>query len=195
MSQLTRRRPSNVMLEDAHVLFKNFAGREGQYNREGDRNFVLVLPEDLAVQMTKDGWNVKRFKEKYEDREPDYYVEVAVGYGRIPPKVVLISSGPEPGTQVRNDLPEELVGILDEVEWEKCDVIVRPYSWEVSGKTGIKAYLNKIFVTLLEDELDRKYAHIPRVDAPPAAPAIESGDPRNVIEGSVVYDEEERELE
>jgi hypothetical protein len=189
MSQVARRRPPNVMIEDAHVLFKNFTGREGQYNREGDRNFVLVLPEDLAVQMTKDGWNVKRFKEKYEDREPDYYVEVAVGYGRIPPKVALISS------EGRNDLPEDMVSILDEVEWAKCDVVIRAYAWEFNGRTGIKAYLKTIFVVLLEDELDRKYAHIPRIGGQ-ATLALESNEPPvNVIPGSVVYDEEERELE
>ncbi len=43
------------MVEDARLIFRNFAGKEGQYNREGDRNFAVILPDDVAEQMEKDG--------------------------------------------------------------------------------------------------------------------------------------------
>lgn len=43
------------MVEDARLMFRNFAGKENQYNREGDRNFAVELPVDLAEQMLSDG--------------------------------------------------------------------------------------------------------------------------------------------
>ena len=52
----------NVLIDDARIIFRNFAGKEGMYNREGDRNFSVILPPDLADQLAKDGWNVKWLK-------------------------------------------------------------------------------------------------------------------------------------
>jgi hypothetical protein len=34
---------------------------------------------------------------------------------------------------------------------------VRPYAWDVNGKTGVKAYLKTLFVTIDEDALELKY--------------------------------------
>ena len=47
------------MVEDARLIFKNFKGKEGPYNKEGDMNFAVVLDEKTAEQMLKDGWNVR----------------------------------------------------------------------------------------------------------------------------------------
>jgi len=47
------------MVEDARIIFRNFSGKEGQYNREGDRNFAVVIPSDIADQIVLAGWNVR----------------------------------------------------------------------------------------------------------------------------------------
>jgi hypothetical protein len=33
-----------VLMEGVRIIFRNFAGKEGQYNKEGDRNFGVILP-------------------------------------------------------------------------------------------------------------------------------------------------------
>lgn len=34
-----------LQMDDAQLRFKNFSGREDKYNREGDRNFAVVIPQ------------------------------------------------------------------------------------------------------------------------------------------------------
>lgn len=140
------------MVEDARLVFRNFAGKEGQYNREGDRNFSVILEPDIAEVMLKDGWNVKYLASR-EDGEPDTpYIQVAVNFKNKPPRVVMITS------TNRTNLTEESVEVLDWANIQTCDLIARAYEWTVNGKTGTKAYLQSLFVTIEEDALERKYA-------------------------------------
>jgi len=66
------------MVEDAPIIFRNFAGKEGQFNREGDRNFSVILPKEIAEQMLADGWNVRYLEAREEGDEDTAYVSVAV---------------------------------------------------------------------------------------------------------------------
>jgi hypothetical protein len=43
-----------LSLENVRIGFRNFEGREGQYNKSGDRNFVVFL-EDRHVCRTISG--------------------------------------------------------------------------------------------------------------------------------------------
>jgi hypothetical protein len=142
----------NVVMENVRITFRNFKGAEGQYNREGDRNFaVLIDDEKVAQAMSEDGWNVKWLKPRTADEEPQAYLSITVNFKGRPPKVVLITGGG------RTYLDEEDVEMLDWVDIRTVDLIVRPYDWAVNGKSGISAYLKSIFVTVDEDQLDEKY--------------------------------------
>lgn len=151
-------RDDTVLMENVRIIFRNFAGREGMYNREGDRNFCVLLDHDTAQKMADDGWNIKVLKPRDEGDEPQPYLQVSVNFKGRPPRVVMITS------RGRTTLREEDVEVLDWADILQADLIVRPYEWAVNGKTGIKAYLQSIFATIDEDELERKYSDIPDAD-------------------------------
>lgn len=152
---MTDNQRGTVILEDVRILFRNFSGKEGQYNREGDRNFAVLLEDNLADAMARDGWNVKYLKPREEGDSPQPYIQVAVNFRGRPPRIVMITS------RGRTTLTEDEVNILDWAEIKHVDLIVRPYEWVVNKKTGVKAYLQSIFITIEEDPLELKYADVP----------------------------------
>jgi hypothetical protein len=139
------------MVEDAPIIFRNFAGKEGQYNREGDRNFAVILPPDIAATMLEDGWNVRYLEAREEGDEETPYISVSVNFKNRPPRVILLTS------TSRTQLDEESVEVLDWADIQTADLIARGYDWDVNGKTGTKAYLQSLFVTIEEDALEQKY--------------------------------------
>lgn len=141
------------MVEDATIIFRNFAGKEGQYNREGDRNFAVILTEDVAERMLKDGWHVRYLEAREEGDVDTPYISVAVNFKNRPPRVVLLTTS---GT--RTQLDENSVEVLDWADIQTADLIARGYDWAVGDKSGTKAYLQSLFVTIEEDALERKYA-------------------------------------
>ena len=146
------RENENVVLEGVRIIFRNFSGEETKFNREGNRNFVVVLPEDIGRELAEKGWNVK-FREPREEGDPiEAQLQVTVGFRGRPPKILLISGGR------RRDLDEDTVSMLDWADIVNVDMVLRPYDWEVNGKTGRKAYLKSLYVTVEEDELEEKYA-------------------------------------
>jgi hypothetical protein len=147
---------NTVIMEGVRIIFRNFAGKEGQYNREGDRNFAVLLDDTIASSMAEDGWNVKWLKPREEDEEESTqaYLQVSVSYKGRPPRIVLITS------RGRSNLDEGQVEMLDWADIKNVDLIVRPYEWTVNQKTGIKAYLQSIYVTIEEDPLELKYAEL-----------------------------------
>jgi hypothetical protein len=147
---------NTVLMEGVQIIFRNFSGKEGQYNREGDRNFAVLLDDAIADRMAEDGWNIKWLKpnEETPDEAPQAYLPVSVNFKGRPPRIVLITS------RGRTDLDEKSIDMLDWAEIKNTDLIVRPYEWLVNDKSGIKAYLKSIYITIEEDPLELKYAEM-----------------------------------
>lgn len=164
-----KKRMSSVTLEDVRIAFRNFSGVEGRFNPPGKRNFLALLPDDIANLMAEDGWKIGHLKSRDEDEEPQAFLPVAVSFANRPPRIVMITS------RGKTPLDEGMVSLLDWAEILKVDLIVRPYQWDVSGKSGIKAYVQSMFITLFEDELERKYIDVPdsAANSMPAQPDFE----------------------
>lgn len=149
---------NNITLSGAHIFYRNFSGDPGQFNAKGNRNFCVAIDDQKIVeQLEKDGWNIRWLTPKNEGDEPRAYLQVKVAFPKEgskvrPPKIVLITSK---GGTVLN---EDTIKLLDYAEIANVDMIIRPYNWEVQGKSGVKAYLKSIYVTIVEDELEKKYS-------------------------------------
>lgn len=154
------KRLDNIVVENARLIFKNFAGEESKFNRAGNRNFCVILDGDSAEDLRQMGWNVKALRPREDEDEPTYYLQVTVAFGNFPPKVVMISG------KTKTVLDEELIDTLDYAEIANVDLIIRPYHWEVNGKEGIKAYLKTMYVTIEQDVFAGKYDCLDDEDLP-----------------------------
>lgn len=162
MTQQTVKRVDDpISLRDVRMIKRNFAGEERlPYNTAGKRNFVIPLDPELALQLREIGWKVWDNSNQVATgnaEELAYFLTVTVKFGKIPPRLFLITKS----KNRRTPLDEDTVMLLDVAEFDKVDVIIRPFNWDVSGKQGVSAYLKTGYFILHEDELDLEYAHIP----------------------------------
>lgn len=151
------RKMNNLIVEDAKIMYRNFQGAEDDYNREGDRNFcVIIEQEDTAQKLIEDGWNVKIRKPANEEYDPVYYIKVKVSFKElrnIPPMSAYLVT-----RRGKRRLTEDSIGCLDWSEFRNIDLIIRPYQWEKNGKSGVAAYLQTGYFTIEEDVFAEKYA-------------------------------------
>lgn len=144
-----------LQIDDAKIIFKNFEGRGDKFNREGDRNFSLLIEDpDTADALIREGWNVRIKPGRDEDEGP---------FMRLPVKIKFTDYGPDvylkTGDRV-NKLDEESIACLDNIDILSVDMDIRPYDWEVNGRTGRTAYLQSIHVTQRIDRFAARYATI-----------------------------------
>lgn len=141
-------------IEDARIIFRNFGGVGSKYNREGDRNFAVIVPtEELKDQLVENGWTVKIKPPRDEDESPFMYLPVKIKFNNRGPAAYVVS-----GDQVTK-LSEDTIDMLDEIDIASVDMDIRPYDWEVNGKTGRSAYLQAINVIQNIDRFGAMYAN------------------------------------
>ena len=146
-----------LQIDDARIIYRNFAGRGDKYNREGDRNFAVVIPdEDMANELTNLGWNVKIKPPREDGDTPFMFLPVKVKFNDRGLNVYLKTGN------VQNRLDEESVGLLDNIDIISVDLDIRPFDWDVNGKTGRTAYLQSIRVIQDVDRFAGDDGNFPR---------------------------------
>jgi len=149
-----------ITIENATIGFRNFSGKENQFNPKGTKSFCVFLDEDFATRLQKDRWNVKWPKDPRPDDTRKPYLPVGVNFDNFPPKVVIIKN------DKKSELNDEDIHILDWVEIKNVDIIIRPYNWSNNGKAGVKAYLKTMYITVVQDAFEAKYESVPDISSP-----------------------------
>jgi hypothetical protein len=146
--------PKDILqIDDARIIYRNFAGVGSKFNREGDRNFAVVIPnKDMADDLLDRGWNVKIKPPRDEDDEPFMFLPVKIKFNDRGPNVYLRSGSRDV------KLNEDTIECLDNIDILSVDLDIRPYNWEVNGKTGRTAYLQAIHVTQEVDRFADRFA-------------------------------------
>lgn len=139
-------------IEDARIIYRNFSGAASKFNREGERNFAVIIPnEEIANELMEAGWTVKIKPPREDFEDPFMFLPVKVKFNARGP-AAYVESG---GTVTR--LNEETIDILDELDIASVSMDLRPFDWEVNGKTGRSAYLHAISVVQNIDRFGARY--------------------------------------
>lgn len=78
----------NINIENAKIIFRNFKGEGSKYNRQGAKNFCVIIDDpEMAEELLRAGWNIRKLPARSEDEEEVYYLQVSVSFDNIPPKV------------------------------------------------------------------------------------------------------------
>lgn len=145
-----------LQIDDARITYKNFAGVGSKFNREGERNFSLIIPdEEVKDALKAEGWNVKikvpdPSKPRDVDDKPFMHLPVKVKFNDDYDPESEDDRGPYCYLITGNNkvrLGPDNIGCLDNVWIDSIRLDIRPYDWEVNGKTGRTAYLHAIEVT------------------------------------------------
>lgn len=142
-----------LQIDDARITWRNFAGKGSDFNREGDRNFAVIIDNEEDARRLQDaGWKIKIKDPREEGDLPFMVLPVKVKFNDRGPSIYLKS-----GEAVQR-LDEDTVHRLDRVEILSVDLDIRPYDWEHPRfGTGRTAYLEAIDVTQKIDRFAARY--------------------------------------
>lgn len=166
--------PRNVLqINDAKIIFRNLRGEGGKFNKEGDRNFAILIEdgildtgmecvplkaEEMANALMNDinrfgaGWNVKIKAPREEGDMPFIYLPVKVKFNDKGPKVFLES------LDNKVKLTEDTVSLIDEISISSVDLDIRPYDDIINGKPFRAAYVQSMWAIQDIDRFEARFA-------------------------------------
>lgn len=159
---MARERMDDVVVKGCsgqRLIFRNFEGIANRYNNPGDRNFCLIIDEELATALEAKGFTIKRTKGD-GDYDSVPYIKIKIGYTRkdgsdnpYPPKIFKIDST---GMKL---LDKNNVKLLDGSRLRNVDLEFSPSAYEDRDTGTIKysAYLKSLYAEIEESALEREY--------------------------------------
>ena len=147
-----------LQIDDAKIVYRNFKGEGSKYNREGDRNFSLIIPNrEIADKLVEEGWNVKIKPSNNEEEDEFITLPVKVKFNDRGPQVFIVSG------ESHRKLKEDTVAMLDDIDIASVDLDIRPYDWTIqegtpNEKSGRTAYLQSIKVIQNIDRISAQFA-------------------------------------
>lgn len=146
---------NNINIEGAMIIWKNFSGERDKFN-PGKRGFSVVIDDTvMADELRQEGWNIKDrpLQEGADDSEQEWTLPVKLNMNRYTQVWLIVGNH-------KTLLDEDTVSQLDVVDIVNCDISIRPYEWEMNGRTGITAYVDSMYVTIRENKFAEKYADL-----------------------------------
>jgi hypothetical protein len=143
-----------LMIDGAKITWRNFAGKGSDFNREGDRNFAVIIDnQDDADRLAAAGWKIKVKPPREDGDDPFIVMPVKVKFNDRGPNAYLVC-----GTN-KIPLNEDTIHRLDRVDILSVDMDIRPYDWEHPRfGTGRTAYLDAIQVFQKVDRFASDYS-------------------------------------
>ena len=158
--RMEKRGKEILRVESPEIFMINFAGRKTDSNPNGHRQFSLKLPSiEYAEQMKEEGWSVWYTKEseRYGDATPCITVEMRWQSNPelkwLNPKIYKCTRKNPNGTLI----PEELIDELENDEIEDIVLDIRLRYWTINGKSGIKAYVDSMWLKIEDDDPSGKF--------------------------------------
>lgn len=146
---------NNINIEGATIIWKNFSGERDRFN-PGKRGFSVVIDDAvMADELRNEGWNVKDrpLPEGADPAEQEWTLPVKLNMNRYTQVWLIVGNH-------KTLLNENTVSKLDVVDIVNTDISIRPYEWEMRGRTGIAAYVDSMYVTIRENKFAEKYADL-----------------------------------
>lgn len=146
---------NNINIEGAIIIWKNFSGERDRFN-PGKRGFSVVIDDAVMVdELRQEGWNIKErpLQEGADPSEQEWTLPVKLNMNRYTQVWLIVGKH-------KTLLDENTVAQLDVVDIIDCDISIRPFEWEMRGRTGITAYVDSMYVTIRENKFAEKYADL-----------------------------------
>lgn len=146
---------NKIVMENVQLIWKNFSGRETEFNEAGNRVFSVVIEDPkFATELLEEGWNVKPLTDD-DGNITGHHLPVRLNFNsRIPPRVYRVWEDENIQPRLIRDMME--IDLIDVMPIKWVDIRINPYHWNEKG--NIKAYVDTMYVCFEEDDLDRKWS-------------------------------------
>lgn len=154
----------DINITEGQIAYSNFSGAPTQYKPEGgERSVTFVIPDNIAEDLANEGWKIRL--QEFDDGTSRYLLDTTFlfrtrnGQPRDP-KIFIVRD------KKLIHVTEETVDSLDHADIVSVDAVISPSYWEWAGKSGIKAYINSMYITIKENPIDAKYRKMMEEESP-----------------------------